>query len=118
MTTIFERVDAALTTLNVPFAVQHYRTTTGQALPDPHITYALVSSAGRQHADDDETARMSRIQVNVWSRSGLVNLPDIDGAMRAAGFRAAGKRQLPDDPDDGWFGLAQDYTILEDTNHA
>ncbi len=112
--TIFERVHTALSTLGVPFANQRYRTDTGTSLPDPHITYSLVSSAARQHADDDETARSHRVQVNVFSRTGLVTLPDIDGAMKAAGFVPAGKRQLPSEPDSDWFGLAQDYVYLED----
>lgn len=112
--TIFERVAGALATLGVPYANQRYQVSTGEPLPDTYITYFLVSSTGMQYADNLERSRSGRIQVNVFSRNGLVNLPDVDAAMRAAGFLVAGKRQLPEDPQSGYFGLGQDYTFLEE----
>jgi hypothetical protein len=109
MTTIFERVTTALTPLNVPFALDPYLGT----LPDIYLTYLLVDDGAEQHADDDETARRYIVQVSVRSMTGLAALPDVDGAMKAAGFQKRNGRQLPKDPDTGHYGLAKDYVYLE-----
>lgn len=111
---VFERAAAALSTLGVPYANQIYRTATGADLPDVFITYNLISSVGVSHADDVEKLRRQRVQVSVWSRDGLTSLPDVDGAMTAAGFARAEKRQLPFDQESGHFGLALDYVETED----
>lgn len=112
MTTIFERVATALNTLSpVPFALAPYKSAV--ALPDTFIAYQLIDSPPEAHADNVETARSYLIQVSIFSRAGLVSLPDVDTAMTAAGFQKGNWRQLPPDPATGHFGLAKDYMYLE-----
>lgn len=111
MTTIFERVSNALTTLSpaVPFALAPYKGT----LPDTYIVYQLIDSPPEQHADDAETQRSYQVQVTVWSKSGLASLPGIDAVMIAAGFSKSNVRQLPQDRESGHYGLATDYVYFE-----
>lgn len=114
MTTIFEKAKTALDTLSpaVPFAQDVFL---GE-LPDTYLVYSLVDDVASQHADNEETERFYRIQVSQYSRNGLVSLPDVDGAMKAAGFKKSNRVKLPYDPDTGHFGLATDYTILLNSN--
>lgn len=109
MTTIFERTDDAIATLSVPYAMAPYKGT----LPDTYIVYQLVTSPAVQHADDAEKHRSYTVQVTVWDVNGLVNLPNVDNAMSAAGFMKSDQRQLPQDTDTGHYGLATDYVYLE-----
>jgi aminoglycoside phosphotransferase (APT) family kinase protein len=112
MTTIFEQIDDALATLNVPYAENLYLLETGDTLPDLYLVATLISGVAEQHADDDETARSYRVQISVYSHNGLVELPDVDGAMKAAGFVKGPERELPYDQETGHFGLALDYVYL------
>lgn len=114
MTTIFERVTTALNTLSpvVPFALAPYKSTTD--LPDKYLAYQVFDSPPEQHADDDITEQSYYVQVTIWSRSGLVSIPDVDGVMKTAGFQLRNKgRQLPQDQETGHYGLAKDYVYLE-----
>jgi hypothetical protein len=111
MTTVFSVTATALATLGVPYAENTFR----GDLPDVYLVYQLISSPADQHADDEETLRSFRIQVSGYSKTGLAALPNIDSAMKAAGFMKATMRELPFDPDTGHFGLTQDY-ILEMTS--
>lgn len=112
MTTIFERTSTALATLSpaIPYAMAPYK---GDPLPDTYIVYQLIPSSAVQHADDEETEREYNMQVTVWDVNGLVSLPDVDTAMKAAGFMKSDQRQLPQDPNTGHYGLATDYVYLE-----
>ncbi len=110
---IWERVIAALTGLGVPMAANVYVAASGQELPDLYLVYFLVSSPPEQHADDAETLRSYRIQVTVYKRAGLASLPDVDGAMVAAGFRRGPQRELPYNQLTRHFGLALEYVYLE-----
>ena len=74
--TIFERVYDAVVTLNIPFAAGKYIVATGSDYPETFITFSLVSSPAEQFADNAETMRSYRVQVNIFSRGGLINLPD------------------------------------------
>lgn len=114
MTTIFERVETALAGLSVPAKNQVFVSPSGQPLPDTYLVYFLVSAPPRQHADDAETLRTNRVQVSVYSRAGLNSLPDVDGAMVAAGFARASKVQLPYNRETRHYGLALDFTFLEE----
>lgn len=114
MTTIFESAAAALATLNVPYANQIYLPETGTALPNVFMVYSLVSSIPQQAADDTEKMRTNRVQVSVYSRSGLVSLPNVDSAMVAAGFKRSAKNQLPFNRETRHYGLALEYIYLED----
>jgi hypothetical protein len=111
-TTIFEQIDDALATLSVPYAENQYIQETGDTLPDLYLVAMLISGVAEQHADDDETARSYRVQISVYRRNGLVDLPDVDGAMKDAGFMKGPERELPYDQETGHFGLAIDYVYL------
>jgi aminoglycoside phosphotransferase (APT) family kinase protein len=108
----FAAVETALATLGVPFACGRYVTASGSGLPDTFMVYSLVSSVPALHADNTERERWERVQVAVYSRAGLASLPDVDGAMTAAGFQRGAARQLPYDEASGHYGLALDYVIL------
>jgi hypothetical protein len=114
MTTIFERVTTALNTLSpaVPFALAPYE---GATLPDTFIAFQLIDSPPEDHADNVEIARSYLVQVSIYSKTGLVSLPNVDAAMVAAGFAKGPMRQLPKDQATGHYGLAKDYVYLEFT---
>lgn len=111
MTTIFERTETALGTISpaVPFAQAPYK---GTPLPDVYITHQLIVGVPEQSADDAETERSYTVQVSIFSRTGLVSLPDVDAAMTAAGFEKGPERQIPQDLQTGHYGLAKDYVFV------
>ena len=111
MPNIFTVTNDALETISpaVSFAQDVY---IGATLPDTYLVYTLISSPPEQHADNAETERSYRVQVSIFSKSGLASLPDVDTAMLAAGFRKSSFREIPRDKDSAHFGLAKDYTIL------
>ncbi len=111
MTTIFERVETALGTISpaVPFAMAPYEGT----LPDQFIVHQLLPSSAEEHSDNRETARSYTIQVTIWSKSGLVAIPDVDTAMTAAGFHKSDERQVPKEQSSGHYGLAKDFVYLD-----
>jgi hypothetical protein len=113
MTTIYERVETALNTLSpaVAFALAPYKST--GALPDTFLAYQLIDGSPEQHADDAETARSYLIQISIYSRGGLVSIPNVDAAMTTAGFQISNERQLPQDKEAGHYGLAKDYVYLQ-----
>ncbi|NMC84291.1 MAG: hypothetical protein GYA58_03295 [Anaerolineaceae bacterium] len=108
---IWERVEAALSTLSVPFSAGHF-IPDGEDLPDLFLSYFLVTAPPVLHMDDDVALRNYQIQVSVYSRAGLAHLPNITGAMKAAGFMVGTPIQLPFNPETGHYGLALEYTIL------
>lgn len=112
---IWERTATALGNLSpaVPYAGNVYPTNTGTPLPDTFIVYFLVTSPPEQHADDAEVHRSYTMQVSVFSRAGLVGLPDVDTVMVAAGFRRAGWRELAYDRVTRHFGVAKDFVFVE-----
>lgn len=114
MLTIFERVTTALNTLSpsVPFALAPYAST--GSLPDLYLAYQLIDGNAAQHADNLETQRSYLVQISIFSVSGLVGLPDVNSVMLAAGFEKSTERQIPKDPQSGHFGLAKDFTYIED----
>lgn len=114
MTTIYELAQTALETLTVPVANQVYIPATGSDLPDLYLVWFLVSAPAAQNADDSETLRTYRVQVSIYNRAGLLSLPDVDGAMIAAGFARAAKFQLPYNRETRHYGLALDFTYLEE----
>ena len=114
MTTVFEQASTALATLSpaIPYAPAQYVMANGADLPDTFIVFLLVSGSPEQHADNAETQRSYRVQVSIYSRSGLGTLPNVDAAMLAAGFRKNPERQLPFDQETRHFCLAKDYFSL------
>lgn len=110
MTTVFEQVEDALDTLSVAYGMDTYQS--NGELPDQYMAYSLIDGVASQHADDAETQRTYRVQVSLYDRNGLANLPDVDTAMLAAGFAKGPERQLPRNNESGHYGLAKDYFKL------
>lgn len=113
MTTIYERVETAIKSLNIPYAEGVYITESGD-LPDVFIAYSLLTDVATQHADDDEVSRTSLIQVTYFSRAGLNNIPNISSVMKGAGFLPGDKRELAYDRETKHFGIALDYRYNEE----
>lgn len=115
MATIFQRVNDALATLSptIPFAMGTYEQVGSSTLPSQYITYQLIDGFPEAHADNAETMRTYRVQVNIMSDTGLAVLPDVNTAMLAAGFTKGPERTLPKDESTGHYVLAKDYFYLE-----
>lgn len=115
MTTIFERTVTALGTISpaIVYSMAPYKKAPSGDLPDQYVVYQLVVGNPEQHADDAETLRSYTMQVTIWSRNGLVTVPDVNAAMIAAGFQKGPERPLPQDRETGHYGLAKDFIYLE-----
>ena len=111
MTTIFERVSAALSTISP--AVLHSAAPYKGSLPDAYITHQLINSPPEQHADNVETERSYTMQINLWDKADIPSTIKVDAAMLAAGFMKGDVRQLPQDPQTHHYGLAIEYFYLE-----
>ena len=115
MTTVMERTSNALVGLGVPMAANRYLPSSlEKELPNRFIVYQLISSSPVLHADDAEKYRSHRMQVTIFDRGGLSNLPDIAGAMVAAGFGRGPIRELPYVESTRHFGLALEFLYLEE----
>lgn len=108
MSDIFSEVKTALTGLSVPMWAGVYLGASGE-LPDVFLIYSLISDYPSQHADNAEVERTHRLQVSIYSRTGLENLPDVIGAMTAAGWMTSQRRQLPYQQGTGHHCLAIDF---------
>jgi hypothetical protein len=110
---IFERVEAALSSITpaVPYGMDTYESTGN--LPDQYMAYQVVVSDAEDHADNLEIARSYMVQVSIFSCAGLATLPNVDAAMTAQGFVKGPFRQIPKDALSGHYGLAKDYLYLE-----
>src|SRR4030043_899335 len=93
MTTIWERVDDALTGLGIPMAASAYSVDSGAVLPDTYIIYFVFSFDPELHADNEELLRSEAIQVSIYRRAGMIGLPDVIGAMITAGFNFIGGKE-------------------------
>ena len=113
MSSIYEVIEDAIKTLSVPYAASTYVSDSGDDLPDLYLVYFLVSSVPSQHADDVEKERFQRVQVSVFSRSGLNSLPNVDDAMLTVGFMKGPERELPYNNDTRHFGLAMEYVFYQ-----
>jgi len=111
MTTIFERVEAALGTISpaVNYAAAPYKGT----LPNAFITHQLINSPAEQHADGEETERSYTVQLSLWDKAGIPSTTSVDAAMKAAGFHKGDVRQLPQDPQTHHYGLAVEFVYIE-----
>lgn len=113
MTTIYERINDALTALATPMAPSVYVVSSGSSRPDLYLVYFVVTAPPVQHADDIEKERNYLVQINIFSKTGLQGLPDVQGAMSAAGFTAGAMRDMPYSPETGHYGLSMDFNYLE-----
>ena len=112
---IYELVDDVLDGLSVPYAAVQFLTASPSIpLPDLFLVSTIITNMPEETADDEEVSRFYRVQISVYNRSGLTGLPDVDAAMKAAGFKKSDRRELPIDRETGHYGLALDYTILLD----
>lgn len=114
MTTIHARMYTALTPLSLPMAADVYIPASGTELPDSYIVYMVISDPPRLHADNVEKLHLYRVQVSYYSRLGMQSSPDISGEMVTAGFMRSDRRDLPYNPDTRHYGLAMDFTYLEE----
>lgn len=115
MATIWELTETALTPLGWPMGAGAYvAETPGGDLPDSFLVYYVVDVSPVQHADDEEKIRGWLVQVSVYNRAGLSGLPDVIGAMTAAGFTFVAGRQLDYDIETRHFGIAFDFEYTED----
>lgn len=113
MSSIWETISSALTSLSIPMAPGKYITASGVDLPDEFIVYTLVSSPPEQHADNVETMRSYLVQISYFNRDGLAEMPDIRTAMKSAGFMRGAERDLPYDEVTRHFGLALEFVYIE-----
>lgn len=113
MTTIYARTKTALDTLGLPVAKNQYKPSSGQDLPDEYLVYQLISAPPLEHADDAETMKWYRMQVNLFYRAEGKTSPDIIGAMIAAGFMRADERDLPYNEATRHYGRSLDFSYCE-----
>lgn len=112
MTDIFQLTQTALNTLApIPSGMDVQLDASG-GLPETYLVYSLISAPPVQHADNLETERLFKIQVSIYTRADFTTLPDVDGAMTAAGFSKGDWRPLPYSSESRHYGLAKDYLIL------
>ncbi len=111
--TIWERTATALASLGVPTSANVLIVASEADRPDLYLVYNLVSNPPEQWADNRETMCSYRMQISIYSRSGLANLPNVDGAMTAAGFMRSDTREVPYSPETRHYGLALDYIYVE-----
>jgi hypothetical protein len=112
MSTIWEVTEDALDGLGVTVAANALVLASETARPDAYIVYQVISSPPRLHADDAETLRSWTMQVSYYDRAGLVSMPDIQGAMEAAGFTSGSFRELPYNQLTRHYGMALDFHYL------
>lgn len=112
--TIWERVKSALSSLPIPVVESVYIPTSGGNYPDAFIVYFLVSAPPDQHADNIETLTEYLVQVSYYDKAGLVNMPDIDGLMKTAGFTAGNRVEIPYNQTTRHFCLAMEFSYLEE----
>ena len=112
---IWEITQEALEGLGVPMAANVMIPASGEALPDLFLVYQLISSPPVLHAEDLEIMRSYRMQVTIYSRDGLVNLPDVADEMVEAGFSRSVIRELPYNADTRHYGLAMEFVYLSDS---
>ena len=111
--TIWERVLSTLTSLGLPLAANAMIVASESERPDAYIVYFVVTDAAVQHADNLETHRSTTVQVTYYDRAGLAGMPDINGAMTAAGFMAGSRRELPYNQQTRHYGYALDFVYVE-----
>lgn len=108
---IWGLVETAISGMGIKYAADKFKAESGDPLPDEFIVYFLVSAPPDSFADDVESQRSYKVQVNYFNRAGLGSMPDIDSAMQAQGFIKGNLIPLPVDPDSGHFGLGTEYVI-------
>jgi len=111
---IWEITEDALNGLGVPIAANVMISPTGGTLPDLYLVYQLISAPPLLHVEDYEDMRFYRMQVSIYSRDGLSNLPDVISAMIEFGFTRSSMREMPYNPDTRHYGLSMEFIYTED----
>ncbi len=112
--TIWERVEAALATLGIPFAEGNYQVGDTEDYPDVYMVYSLPSIDPGIYLNDVEKYRPYLVQVSVFKKTTLVGLPDVIGAMTASKFTFSGGRELESlETEETHRGIAFDFDYLE-----
>jgi hypothetical protein len=105
----------ALSGIGLPLAANTMIVATGADLPDQFIVYSMISNPPEQHADNVEKLRSYRMQISVYSRTGMTTIPaQVETAMLAAGFTRLEGRELPYNQQTRHFGLAMDFNYLSE----
>lgn len=112
MSTIWELAEDALDGLGCAVAANVLVAASEELRPDEYMTFFVFSTTPAQSGDDAETLRNWMVQVSYYNRAGLVGMPDISGAMAAAGFRAGAWRELPYNQQTRHYGMALDFNYL------
>ena len=113
--TIWEITETALNTLGVPIAANVMISATGVPLPDQYLVYQLISSPPILHVEDQEDMRFYRMQVTIYNREGLANLPEVADAMVNAGFTRSTMRELPYNIETRHYGLVMEFIYFSDS---
>lgn len=111
---IYALVKTALSDLGVPVSAGIFRPADGANLPDTYICYFLITNTGEEYAEDGEISDLALIQVSVFTKAGLYQLPNVKAAMKAAGFTFEANRELDYSEQTGHYGMAFDFYYLLD----
>lgn len=116
MSTIWERLDSALTPLGLPFGANGWMPATGVNIPAQYLVYFEIAGVGKQFADNLEKIRLHHIQISYYSNTGIsaANIAALNGAMQTAGFIKGPTNDLPYNSDDRMFGWLSEWNFLEE----
>jgi hypothetical protein len=112
--TIWEITQQALEALSVPVGANVMILPTGDEFPDLFLIYQLIDAPPLLHVNDHEDMRYYRMQVTIYSRDGLADLPDVISAMVEAGFTRSSIRELPYNTETRHYGLAMEFIFTSD----
>jgi hypothetical protein len=116
MSTIWERINSALTPLGLPMAAGVWIPANGAQIPAQYLVYFEISGSGKQFADNTEKSLLHHVQISYYSQNGFsgANLTALNGAMQTAGFIKGPVHDLPYNSNDRMFGLALEFNFLEE----
>jgi len=111
--TIWARVKAALDGLGLPTGNMRLFLASDKPLPARYLTYQVIVTSPEWHVDDKEVIRSYLVQINCWSQDGFENFPNVEGAMRAAGFYFQAARDMAFEDKTGHYGQSMDFEFYE-----
>lgn len=111
--TIWERIVSALTGLGKTMAANVLIVASEANRPDEYLVYTMITSPAELFADNVEKGRSWTVQISYYNRAGLTGMPNISGAMAAAGFIPSAQREVPYNQQTRHFGYALDFVYYE-----
>lgn len=111
--TIWARVKAALSGLGLPVGNIRLFLASDKPLPERYLTYQVIVAVPENHVDDKEVIRSYLVQINAWSKDGFERFPDVEGAMREAGFYYQASRDMAFEEKTGHYGQSMDFRYYE-----